>query len=67
MCPNQATFFSKGMKSVEPPIIEMHLSEGVRESVSQSVDNTVEKKIFFFKFFINLLEEFFAASRTFLD
>jgi len=44
----------------------MHQGVGkwVSEWVSQSVENSVKK---FLKIFINLLEEFFAASRTFLD
>ena len=52
----EATSNSEKIKPIPLPVIELHLSEGIRQAVSQSVENSAIYKIL--KFRINLLEAF---------
>jgi len=52
----EATSNSEKIKPIALAIVELRESKGIRQSVSQSVENSV--KLFFFKFCSNFLKAF---------
>ena len=58
------TLNSEEIKPIALVVIELHLSEGVSQSDSQSVENLLNKK--FLKFHSNLMQLFRVDLKTFL-
>ena len=57
-CWAKATSNSEKIKPVALAVIELHLSEGISQPVTQSVENSIEYIIYIFKFRSNLLKAF---------
>ena len=57
-CWAKATSNSEKIKPVALAVIELRLSEGISQPVSQSVENSIEYIIYIFKFRSNLLKAF---------
>ena len=57
-CRAKATSNSEKIKPVAVAVIELCLSEGISQPVTQSVENTVEYIYIYFKFCSNLLKVF---------
>ena len=62
--PDEATLNSEEIKPVAITAIKLHLSEGIREGVSQSAENLLNRK--FLKFHNNLMQRFRVDLKTFL-
>jgi len=54
---------SEEINPIALEVIELRLSEGISQSVSQSVENMLNKK--FFKFHSNLMQRFRVNLKTF--